>query len=76
MIEIVLPLDAGGMREVYRARDTRLERTAAIKSCRIVHDWIGDGLRARQLPAAAIVRVIWAASSVSSGWPQIDSTES
>lgn len=37
---------------------------------------IGDGLRARQLPAAAIVRAIWAASSVSSGWPQIDSTES
>src|SRR5712691_6244850 len=36
---------------------------------------IGDGLRARQLPAAAIVRAIWAASSVSSGWPQIDSTE-
>jgi hypothetical protein len=31
LIEIVLPLDAGGMREVYRARDTRLERTAAIK---------------------------------------------
>ena len=29
-----------------------------------------------QLPAAAIVRAIWAASSVSSGWPQIDSTES
>ena len=37
---------------------------------------IGDGLRARQLPAAAIVRAIWAASAVSSGWPQIDSTES
>ena len=37
---------------------------------------IGDGLRARQLPAAAIVCAIWAASSVSSGWPQIDSTES
>ena len=37
---------------------------------------IGDGLGARQLPAAAIVCAIWAASSVSSGWPQIDSTES
>ena len=46
MYEIVSPLGAGRMGEVYKARDTRLDRTVAIKV--LASDIAGDpDLRAR-----------------------------
>jgi eukaryotic-like serine/threonine-protein kinase len=52
--EILSPLGAGGMGEVYRARDTRLERTVAVKILPRAYARDADRLRRFEQEARAI----------------------
>jgi hypothetical protein len=52
--EITAPIGAGGMGEVYRARDTILNRSVAIKVLPVTHDEDEEGWRRFEREAQAI----------------------
>ena len=55
--EVVTALGAGGMGEVYRARDTRLDRTVALKRLNADLAWLPEGRARFEREARAISRL-------------------
>lgn len=75
--QVVAPLGAGGMGEVYRARDTRLEREVAIKVLpeAIAHDADRRGRFEREARAvAALSHPNTHTTNPSNPWPFACST--
>ena len=55
--EVITALGAGGMGEVYRARDTRLDRTVALKRLNADLAWLPEGRARFEREARAISRL-------------------
>ena len=65
--EIVAPLGAGGMGEVYRARDTRLGRQVAIKILPASLAAEADRLARSEREAQFLAAINWAAALAKPG---------